>query len=98
MADATPPVMTGGLLAERHSRETASNGAHMAARCHVMLQGAFPSIVWIAAVSIAKVDAGEVTPRPNVLVILTDDQGSADAGCYGAKDLATPAHNGSRPW
>src|SRR5512136_1340438 len=29
-------------------------------------------------------------PKPNVIVILTDDQGSADAGCYGAKDLATP--------
>lgn len=29
--------------------------------------------------------------RPNVIVILTDDQGSVDAGCYGAKDLATPA-------
>lgn len=30
------------------------------------------------------------TPRPNVIVIVTDDQGAADAGCYGAKDLATP--------
>lgn len=29
--------------------------------------------------------------KPNVIVILTDDQGSVDAGCYGAKDLATPA-------
>ena len=29
--------------------------------------------------------------RPDVIVILTDDQGSADAGCYGAKDLVTPA-------
>lgn len=29
--------------------------------------------------------------RPNVLFILTDDQGSVDAGCYGAKDLATPS-------
>nr|WP_226895364.1 sulfatase-like hydrolase/transferase [Luteolibacter marinus] len=28
--------------------------------------------------------------RPNVLVILTDDQGSRDAGCYGAEDFATP--------
>jgi arylsulfatase A-like enzyme len=29
--------------------------------------------------------------RPNVIVILTDDQGSVDAGCYGSKDLVTPA-------
>ncbi|HWI57052.1 MAG TPA: sulfatase-like hydrolase/transferase, partial [Bacillota bacterium] len=31
------------------------------------------------------------TPKPNVLVIIADDQGSVDAGCYGAKDLVTPA-------
>ena len=29
--------------------------------------------------------------RPNVLVILTDDQGTLDARCYGATDLYTPA-------
>jgi arylsulfatase A len=29
--------------------------------------------------------------KPNVIVILSDDQGSVDAGCYGAKDLRTPA-------
>ena len=28
--------------------------------------------------------------RPNVIVILTDDQGSVDVNVYGAKDLATP--------
>lgn len=28
--------------------------------------------------------------RPNILLIYTDDQGSVDAHCYGAKDLATP--------
>jgi len=28
---------------------------------------------------------------PNVIVIFTDDQGTIDAGCYGAKDLSTPA-------
>ncbi len=29
--------------------------------------------------------------RPNVIVILTDDQGAVDAHCYGARDLKTPA-------
>lgn len=28
--------------------------------------------------------------RPNVIVIYTDDQGSLDMNCYGAKDLCTP--------
>ena len=28
---------------------------------------------------------------PNVILIVTDDQGAADARCYGAKDLETPA-------
>lgn len=28
--------------------------------------------------------------KPNVIVILADDQGSIDANCYGAKDLVTP--------
>ena len=30
-------------------------------------------------------------PKPNVIIIMADDQGSVDAGCYGAKDLVTPA-------
>lgn len=29
-------------------------------------------------------------PKPNVIFILTDDQGSVDVNCYGSKDLATP--------
>jgi arylsulfatase A len=28
--------------------------------------------------------------QPNVIVMLTDDQGTLDAGCYGATDLKTP--------
>ena len=32
-----------------------------------------------------------VAARPNILLIYTDDQGSVDARCYGARDLTTPA-------
>ena len=28
--------------------------------------------------------------RPNVIVVMADDQGSVDLGCYGSKDLLTP--------
>ena len=31
---------------------------------------------------------------PNVILILSDDQGSTDLGCYGASDLHTPALDG----
>ncbi|MEE2622592.1 MAG: sulfatase-like hydrolase/transferase [Verrucomicrobiota bacterium] len=31
-----------------------------------------------------------VAAKPNILLIYTDDQGSVDARCYGARDLATP--------
>jgi arylsulfatase A-like enzyme len=30
------------------------------------------------------------TDKPNVILIVTDDQGAADARCYGSKDLETP--------
>ncbi len=32
----------------------------------------------------------QAQPRPNVLLILTDDQGTLDMNCYGSKDLVTP--------
>lgn len=28
--------------------------------------------------------------KPNVIVMLTDDQGTLDANCYGSTDLVTP--------
>jgi arylsulfatase A-like enzyme len=32
--------------------------------------------------------------KPNVIVIFTDDQGTIDANCFGAKDLVTPGIDG----
>ena len=28
--------------------------------------------------------------KPNILLFFTDDQGTLDAGCYGASDIQTP--------
>lgn len=39
---------------------------------------------------VAAVAAPANKKKPNVIVILTDDQGSIDVNCYGAKDLTTP--------
>ena len=36
------------------------------------------------------ISAAEPAPRPNVILIMADDQGSVDLGCYGADDLHTP--------
>ncbi|NQT41359.1 MAG: sulfatase-like hydrolase/transferase [Planctomycetes bacterium] len=44
----------------------------------------------IAIVAITAPCPAKEAPRPNVLIIYTDDQGSVDLNCYGAKDLITP--------
>ncbi len=35
--------------------------------------------------------ATNFTGKPNVIFIMTDDQGSVDLGSYGSKDIETPA-------
>src|SRR5271169_3862801 len=50
-------------------------------------------LTWLLSLGyVFTTDAASVAPpnHPNVLFIVTDDQGSVDAGCYGAKDLITP--------
>ncbi|MEQ8765105.1 MAG: sulfatase-like hydrolase/transferase [Planctomycetota bacterium] len=48
----------------------------------------------MAFVLVSVCDGMASEERPNVIVILTDDQGSVDAGCYGASDIETPAIDG----
>ncbi len=48
------------------------------------------TIFCIALSAAGSAAAGAEAPRPNVLLIYTDDQGSIDVNCYGAKDLITP--------
>ena len=35
-----------------------------------------------------------IARKPNVIIIFTDDQGTIDMNCYGAKDLVTPHMDG----
>ena len=46
-------------------------------------------LVLFSLASVANAAAARAT-RPNVVILLTDDQGTLDANCYGSTDLKTP--------
>jgi arylsulfatase A len=48
------------------------------------LVGVLASLLWCAFAPAA------APAKPNVILIVSDDQGSRDLGCYGAQDLVTP--------
>jgi arylsulfatase A-like enzyme len=45
---------------------------------------------WLCSAVILFLPGASLAAGPNVIVIMADDQGSVDLGCYGAKDLHTP--------
>lgn len=47
-------------------------------------------LLTVAAFLVFQSHPAGATDRPNVIIIYTDDQGTLDAGCYGAEDLQTP--------
>lgn len=51
----------------------------------------FPAAVALFGALLSATAAEARDARPNVILIYTDDQGTVDAGCYGAADLETPA-------
>ena len=53
---------------------------------------------WIAGLAVAAgwacAAAASDPPRPNVIVIVTDDHGHGDVSCYGSRDVRTPHLDG----
>src|SRR5688500_19026527 len=50
-------------------------------------------IVWLLLVAVGctkAIPAAESSRRPNIIVILADDMGLGDVGCYGGKQAPTP--------
>lgn len=53
--------------------------------------GLRPGLIFILlCLTTATASAETTPPRPNILIIFTDDQGYADFGCFGAETNETP--------
>ncbi len=58
-------------------------------KCDLLRQISYYIVILVCCVGCFSANA-TAAGKPNVVLILTDDQGSVDVNCYGAKDLITP--------
>src|SRR5688572_11132565 len=57
---------------------------------HICFKKSMAIIAALAFVFLLETPAAAQSTRPNVIFILSDDQGVSDLNCYGSKDLYTP--------
>jgi arylsulfatase A len=55
-----------------------------------LLKSMEETVLWGLLFSITFELWAEVRPKPNVIIVFSDDQGYGDLGCYGAEQLQTP--------
>lgn len=78
----------------RHSTCQLIDMPHLLSSILIRLAIVATVFTWISPIAHCQSPATISQPRPNVIIIYGDDQGTIDLGCFGASDLQTPHLDG----